>query len=144
MRPPRLSPVRRAATADERALYDAARLAREHAYAPYSQFPVGAALRLEDGRIVSGANIENASFGLTVCAERSAVFTAAFEGARSFTAVAVAGHDGLATLLPCGACRQVLAEFAPAIPVVHLYEGELVVETLDVLLPDAASSALLA
>ena len=72
------------------------------------------------------------------------MFTAVFAGARSFTAIGVAGHDGLATLLPCGGCRQVLSEFAPSIPVVHLYEGEVVVETLDVLLPDAASSALLA
>jgi cytidine deaminase len=135
--------VRRPATPEETALYEAARAARERAYAPYSSFPVGAALLLDDGRVVSGANIENASFGLTVCAERTAVFTAAFDGARSFAAIAVAGHDGLATLLPCGGCRQVLSEFAPSIPVVHLYEGEVVVETLDVLLPDAASSALL-
>ncbi|MDX6570054.1 MAG: cytidine deaminase [Gaiellales bacterium] len=142
MRPRRLWAVRRPATSAEIALYEAAREAREHAYAPYSEFPVGAALRLEDGTVVAGANIENASFGLTVCAERSAVFTAAFSGARSFSAIAVAGHDGLSTLLPCGGCRQVLAEFAPSIPVVHLYDGEVVVETLDVLLPDAASSAL--
>jgi homotetrameric cytidine deaminase len=144
VRPRRLCAVRRPATPDEIALYEAAREARAHAYAPYSQFPVGAALRLEDGTVVSGANIENASFGLTVCAERTAVFTAAFGGARSFSAIAVAGHDGLATLLPCGGCRQVLSEFAPAIPVIHLYDGDVVVETLDVLLPDAASSALLA
>jgi cytidine deaminase len=142
--PRRLCGVRRPATPGEIAVYEAARAAREHAYAPYSKFPVGAALQLDDGSIVSGANIENASFGLTVCAERTAVFTAVFAGARSFIAIGVAGHDGLATLLPCGGCRQVLSEFAPAIPVVHLYEGEVVVETLDVLLPDAASSALLA
>jgi cytidine deaminase len=136
--------VRRPATPDEITLYEAARAAREMAYAPYSEFPVGAALRLDDGSIVSGANIENASFGLTVCAERTAVFTAVFAGARAFSAIAVAGHDGLATLLPCGGCRQVLSEFSTSIPVVHLYEGEVTVETLDVLLPDAASSALLA
>ena len=144
MRPRRLSSVRRPATPDEITLYEAAKAAREHAYAPYSQFPVGAALRLDDGSVVSGANIENASFGLTVCAERTAVFTAVYDGARAFSAIGVAGHDGLATLLPCGGCRQVLSEFAPAIPIVHLYDGEVVVETLDVLLPDAASSALLA
>ena len=68
---------------------------------------------LEDGTVVSGANIENASFGLTVCAERTAVFTAVFAGARSFSAIGVAGHDGLATLLPCGGCRQVLASSRP-------------------------------
>jgi cytidine deaminase len=136
--------VRRPATEDEKALYEAAREARAHAYAPYSQFPVGAAILLEDGSVVAGANIENASFGMTVCAERTAVFTAVYAGARSFAAIGVAGHDGLATLLPCGGCRQVLSEFAPAIPIVHRYDGEIVVETLDVLLPDAASSALLA
>ncbi len=135
--------MRRPATPDEIALYELARAAREHAYAPYSRFPVGAALQLDDGSVVSGANIENASFGLTCCAERTAVFTAAFAGARAFRAIAVAGRDGLATLLPCGGCRQVLSEFAPSIPVVHLYDGAVSVETLDVLLPDAASSALL-
>lgn len=134
--------MRRAATSDEIALYEAARAAREHAYARYSDFPVGAALQLDDGSVVAGANIENASFGLTVCAERTAVFTAVSGGARSFRAIAVAGHDGLATLLPCGGCRQVLSEFAPALPVVHLYDGTVSVETLDVLMPDAASSAL--
>jgi homotetrameric cytidine deaminase len=143
-RPRRLCALRRPATPDEIELYSAARAAREGAYAPYSNFPVGAALLLEDGSVVSGANIENASFGLTCCAERTAVFTAAFGGAREFRAIAVAGHDGLQTLLPCGGCRQVLAEFAPAIPIVHLYDGAVSVETLDVLLPDAASSALLA
>jgi cytidine deaminase len=135
--------VRRPATPDEIELYEAAKAAREHAYARYSEFPVGAALQLADGRVVQGANIENASFGLTVCAERTAVFTAVYEGAREFRAIAVAGHDGLATLLPCGGCRQVLSEFAPAIPVIHLYDGQVSVETLDVLMPDAASSALL-
>jgi cytidine deaminase len=135
--------VRRPATSDEVRLYESARAARGRAYAKYSDFPVGAALLLADGTVVQGANIENASFGLTVCAERTALFTAVFDGAREFRAIAVAGHDGLATLLPCGGCRQVLAEFAPSIPVIHLYDGEVAVETLDVLMPDAASSALL-
>ena len=134
--------MRRPATDDETALYEAARDARALAYAPYSEFPVGAALRLEDGSVVAGANIENASFGLTVCAERTAVFAALLAGARAFAAIAVAGHDGLATLLPCGGCRQVLSEFAASIPVIHLYDGVVSVETLDVLMPDAAVSAL--
>ena len=102
------------------------------------------AVDADGDEVFAGCNVENASYGLTVCAERTAVFSAAFGGARTFTAIAVAGHDGLATLLPCGGCRQVLSEFAPAIPIIHLYDGEVVVETLDVLLPDAASSALLA
>ncbi len=133
--------MRRPANEDETALYEAAREARDLAYAPYSDFPVGAALRLADGSVVAGANIENGSFGLTVCAERTAVFTAILGGSREFTAIAVAGHDGLATLLPCGGCRQVMSEFAPAIPVIHLYDGVVSVETLDVLMPDSAVSA---
>jgi homotetrameric cytidine deaminase len=134
--------VRRPATDDEIALYEQAREARALAYAPYSDFPVGAALELADGSVVAGANIENGSFGLTVCAERTAVFRAVLDGARDFRAIAVAGKDGLATLLPCGGCRQVLSEFAASIPVIHLYDGAVSVETLDVLMPDAAVSAL--
>jgi cytidine deaminase len=134
--------VRRPATDDEIALYERALEARALAYAPYSDFPVGAALQLADGSVVAGANIENGSFGLTVCAERTAIFCAVLDGAREFRAIAVAGKDGLATLLPCGGCRQVLSEFAASIPVVHLYDGVVSVETLDVLMPDSAVSAL--
>ena len=133
--------MRRPADDHEKALFEAARAARDLAYAPYSDFPVGAALQLADGSVVSGANIENGSYGLTVCAERTAVFGAVLGGSRSFAAIAVAGHDGLATLLPCGGCRQVMSEFAPSIPVIHLYDGVVSVETLDVLMPDAAVSA---
>ena len=86
--------------------------ARRHAHAPYSDFHVGAALLLRDGRIVLGANVENASFGLSVCAERTAVWKAVTEGDRDFVAIAVtAGPRSPAS--PCGACRQVLHEFAP-------------------------------
>jgi homotetrameric cytidine deaminase len=88
----------------------AARAARERAYARYSQFAVGAAVETTDGRRFTGANIENASYGLTICAERTAVFAAVLAGARGIAAVAVAGPDGVTTP-PCGACRQVLAEF---------------------------------
>jgi cytidine deaminase len=91
-----------------------AEIARAHAYAPYSKFLVGAALLTRGGRIVHGCNVENASFGLSICAERNAVWKAVSEGERDFVAVAVtAGKAGGAS--PCGACRQVLHEFAPGI-----------------------------
>ena len=89
----------------ERAI-DAAR----HAYAPYSRFPVGAAVLSDDGRIHGGANVENASFGLSSCAERNAIFRAVADGARRVDALLVYAPTGSATP-PCGACRQVLAEF---------------------------------
>ena len=98
-------------TPDRRvALVQAAIDARRHAYAPYSQFAVGAALLAVTGEIVSGVNVENASYGMTICAERSAVFAAVSRGQREFTAIAVATPGGHS---PCGACRQVLAEFSP-------------------------------
>ena len=82
------------------------------AYAPYSKFKVGAARLADDGRIFTGCNVENASYGLTNCAERTAVFKGVSEGATRFTALAVAGGEG-EVAMPCGACRQVLAEFLP-------------------------------
>ena len=88
------------------------------AYAPYSQFRVGAALLAADGRVFTGANVENPSYGLSMCAERVAVGAAAAAGVRSFAAIAVAGESP-AGLLPCGACRQVLAEFSPDIRVLR-------------------------
>jgi len=92
-------------------LVEAAHRARERAYAPYSNYKVGAALLTSGGRIVTGCNVENASYGLCNCAERTAVFRAIAEGAEPiFTAIAVATDDGGT---PCGACRQVLSEFAP-------------------------------
>lgn len=90
-------------------LLAAAREARRQAYAPYSGYAVGAAVCGVDGRIFTGANVENASYGLTVCAERVAIYRAVSEGVRSIIALAVITRDGS---LPCGACRQVLAEFA--------------------------------
>ncbi|MCX7717662.1 MAG: cytidine deaminase [Candidatus Sumerlaeaceae bacterium] len=91
-------------------LLRAARLARAHAYAPYSRFRVGAAVLCGDGRIVPGCNVENSSFGLTVCAERVAIGAAIAQGATGFHAIAIAASP---PAMPCGACRQTLVEFNP-------------------------------
>ena len=92
-----------------RALIDAATAARRHAYAPYSRFAVGAAVRTSTGRIFAGCNVENASYGLTVCAERVAIWNAVCHGENSLVALAVVTETGGT---PCGACRQVMSEFA--------------------------------
>jgi cytidine deaminase len=117
-------------------LLDAAILARERAYAPYSQFRVGAALLAADGRVFTGANAENASYGLSMCAERVAIYHALSEGVQHFKAVAVAGPDGVRTM-PCGACRQVLHEFGAAMQVIFADDGRLRVMPLTSLLPEA-------
>lgn len=96
-----------------RRLIEEARAAARHAYVPYSGFPVGAAVLTDDGAIIGGANIENASYGLTVCGERVALFTAAASGHRVVRAVAVSAPK-LPGTTPCGACRQVMNEFKPA------------------------------
>jgi cytidine deaminase len=93
------------------ALFEEAQQAAAYAYAPYSQFRVGAALLAEDGSIYRGCNVENRSFGLTLCAERSAVVQGVSRGRRTFIALAVATPDSVSPVGPCGACRQVLSEF---------------------------------
>jgi cytidine deaminase len=124
-------------TAGELALYERACTVRERAYAPYSEFPVGAVLVAEDGRVFEGVNVENGSYGLTICAERSACVRAVSEGARRFTAIAVATHPSAHTGSPCGACRQFLSEFGRDLIVVYQREGEVVAEPLSALLPAA-------
>lgn len=117
-------------------LHEAER-ARRHAYAPYSRFAVGAALRAADGRVFRGANVENVSYGLTVCAERVALWSAVSEGVHDFVELAVAGPRGSAAA-PCGACRQALAEFAPDLRIHWRGRGgRRVTRRLSRLLPDA-------
>jgi len=100
---------------DDKDLVRAALEARENAYAPYSHYRVGAALLTRSGRVFTGANVENASYGLSICAERVAAFNAVAAGEREFEAIAVVTSNGV---LPCGACRQVLAEFGPNMRVI--------------------------
>ncbi len=102
---------------------------RERAYAPYSNYSVGAALLADSGRIYEGINIENAAFPVTICAERVAVFKAVSEGERNFTAIVVATQDGGS---PCGSCRQVMHEFAPRMQVITVNAGGDVVLDVDV------------
>lgn len=92
-------------------LFEKAMMASKNSYSPYSKFPVGAAILTSDGRIYTGCNVENRSYGLTNCAERTAMFTAVAEGARRIAAVAIAAPKADYPVGPCGACRQVLTEF---------------------------------
>ncbi len=101
---------------DTKALIDAARKARENAYSPYSGVKIGAAVLTSDGSVYTGANIENASYGLSCCAERTAMFKAVSGGAGKILAIAVVGKSEQFTR-PCGACRQVMVEFNPAMTV---------------------------
>ena len=98
-------------------LISAARAARENAHAPFSNFKVGAALRTPSGKVFGGCNVENATYGLTVCAERVAIFKAISEGEREFDAIAVVTDTDTLTP-PCGACRQLIWEFCRDVPVV--------------------------
>ena len=125
---------------DRESLINAAWLARENAYAPYSNFQVGAALLAEDGRVFQGCNVENISFGLTNCAERVAIGAAVAAGVRKFQAVAVVA-DTAVPISPCGACRQVLAEFGvPLVILANRSEG--IDFSLDELLPRSSAGIL--
>lgn len=113
-----------------------AALARQRAYAPYSKYKVGAAIRTARNKVHAGANVENASYGLTVCAERAAVFAAVNAGDTKLDAIAIVIDDDRLPS-PCGACRQVLAEFAPEMRVIlATTAGERKATTLRELLPD--------
>lgn len=122
-----------------------AQQAAEKAYAPYSQFPVGAALLAENGKVYQGVNVENASFGLTLCAERTAIVKAVSEGQTRFQAIAVwATRRPHGSVTPCGACRQVMAEFLKAdTPIVmsNAETGAIQTHSLQALLPEAFGPA---
>lgn len=107
-------------------LISLALMARENAYAPYSNFKVGACLITEGGQAYLGCNIENSSYSHTICAERNAIFKAVSEGHKKFSAIAIVGGKGdcLEITYPCGACRQVLSEFVDDDFIVVLYDGE--------------------
>ncbi len=122
-----------AAGATDEELLELARQAKEFSYSPYSKYRVGAVLKCADGRVFTGCNIENASFGATNCAERTALFKAVSEGAREFTAIAIAA-DGAAPY-PCGICRQALNEFAPDLRVLVTWGENVDKTTLPALLP---------
>ena len=114
----------------------AALRARERAYAPYSNFSVGAAVECADGRVFEGCNVENASHGATVCAERVAMFSAIAAGCEQIDAIAIAG-PGTQPISPCGLCRQVMVELAPDATVIMAGETETRVRTVAELMPEA-------
>lgn len=123
-------------------LVEAARAAQQHAYCPYSKYRVGAAIETLDGEVFTGCNVESASYGLTVCAERSALFSAVGAGQRRFKRIVVV-TDSSPPAAPCGACRQVLAEFASDLEVESVGPAESKRWRIKDLLPDAFTKDLL-
>ena len=120
---------------DNRELFRMALAALPNAYAPFSGFRVGAALLTEEGKVFTGVNVENSSYGGTICAERTAAVKAVSEGYRSFSRLAVAASEGIG--YPCGICRQFLYEFAPELEIILGEDEEhLQVDTLKELLPE--------
>ena len=126
---------------DFHSLLKLANEARKNSYAPYSGFRVGAALLGDSGKVYLGCNVENASYGATCCAERTALFTAISDGERGFQALALIGgkqDEGDDGIFPCGICRQVLAEFCPPDAEVILFDGKNIkVKTIAQMLPEA-------
>jgi cytidine deaminase len=124
------------------ALVETAIAARSEAHAPYSNFAVGAALECADGTVFTGCNVENLSFGLTMCAERVAIGAAVVAGHRDFRCIAIVA-DTDSPISPCGACRQVMAEFHPALKILSAtLDGKTEEFTLDQLLPRASTGIL--
>lgn len=121
-------------TGMDKELLTAALAARKNAYAPYSKFAVGAAVRTADGKIFTGCNVENASYGLSCCAERCAIFAAVGAGEREFTALCVAA-DTKEPVSPCGACRQVMTEFKIPEIILANTNGDVKIYTPEELLP---------
>ena len=116
-------------------LAEIARAVRDRAHAPYSHFQVGAALESENGKVFSGCNVENISYGLTICAERNAVFAAVASGSRAFRRIVIVA-DSKEPVTPCGACRQVLSEFSENMEVISVnLEGKEFRASLTELLP---------
>ena len=98
--------------------------AAENAYAPYSRFRVGAALEMGDGTVITGVNVENRSYGLSNCAERTAIFTAINQGKKDILSISIAGPDAWEPLPPCGACRQVISEFCSSDTPIYYDDGK--------------------
>ena len=120
---------------EDQELVKLAQAARHKAYAPYSQYDVGAALLAKSGQVFTGCNVENAVYPMAICAERTAIVKAVSEGQREFVAIAIATRNGGS---PCGACRQVMREFAPHLRILLADEtGHIRQFTLDQLLPDS-------
>ncbi|MDY6894314.1 MAG: cytidine deaminase [Thermotogota bacterium] len=119
-------------------LYEEAMKARENAYAPYSNFKVGACLLSDDGEIFSGCNVENASYGLSICAERNAIFSAVAKGKRKFKAMLIVA-EGEKPVKPCGACRQVMVEFGDFDVYLANTKGKIEKTRVSELLPNAFS-----
>lgn len=127
---------------EETHLCEAAWQARDRAYAPYSKFAVGAALRTSDGSVFTGCNVENISFGLTCCAERVAIFNAIAAGKSRFVEIVIVA-DTVSPVTPCGACRQVMAEFAPELQITSInLAGDAFSASIQELLPRAKEGIL--
>lgn len=115
-------------------LYKKASDAKKNAYSPYSQFNVGAAILLTDGKIITGCNIENASYGLTICAERTAIFSTISKGYRKDDIVAIAVAASSNNFSPCGACRQVISEFGKDIIIMFEFDEKILIQPITSLL----------
>lgn len=126
--------------AEIKTLWQAALEVRKNAYTPYSKFKVGAALLASSGKIYTGCNVENASYGLACCAERNTIFAAVAAGERSFEALCVAA-EGAEPVAPCGACRQVIAEFGISKIIMADLNGNIKIMTADELLPYSFNAA---